>query len=490
MSLPSVIANSNKRPGTFTRVSFGVGQRASGANARYLLLFGNKTSGGSAVAAQEHDCFSEDESRVLHGARSEMFWMVKAAIAAYPELSMKCIVVAESAGTAATGTIVIGSGPASAGGSIGVSVQGEEIEVPFSAGDSATVIGQAVADAMVAKTDWPVTAANVTGTVTVTHAQKGPRSNFCAVRARLISGAGITVTPPATGYLTGGGTSDDPQAALDASLSTNRRYLVAPYSDATQLAKFRTHVQGEDEPEIGHRKRVIACSLDTLANTTTLATGLNEPRIHLPWLEKSDYPPSMLAAAFAARLAARESVKASYNFDDEILPGVKPQYLASSRPLPSQIVAALNNGITPLLSADDGTVRICRAITTKSRDASSNADYRVLDISKVAVPDEIADRWELACADRFKGMDASQDDPSGEPPPPGVVTPTLWKDLAYEVLSQAEDDRLLELGSVEENKDSILSELSEVAPGRFNGVLPTDVIEGAHQHCTDIRQIG
>lgn len=490
MSLTSVIASSNKRPGTYTRVSFGVGQRTSGGGARYLLLFGNKTVGGSAVVGQEHEVYSEDESRVVHGARSELFWMVSAAIAAYPGVALKCIAIAESAGAAATGTIVIGSGPASAGGAVGVSVQGDEIEVPFNTGDSATAVGQAVADAINGKPDWPVTAANVTGTVTVTAAQKGARGNFTAVRARLLSGAGITITPPSGGYLTSGGASDDPQTALDASLSTNRRYLVAPYADATQLTKFRTHVQGEDEPEIGHRKRVIAASLDTLANTTTLATGLNEPRVHLPWLEKSDYPPSMLAAAFAARLAARESVKASYNFDGEILPGVKPQYLASSRPLNAQIVAALNNGITPLLTQDDGTVSICRAITTKSRDASSNADYRVLDISKVAVPDEIADRWELACADRFQGMDASQDDPDGKPPPPGVLTPTLWKDLGYEVLSQAEADRLLELGSVERNKDAILSELSTVAPGRFNGILPTDVIEGAHQHCTDIRQIG
>lgn len=489
MTITSVISNSNKVPGTYTRVSLGVGPRSSGDNIRQVELFGNMTSAGTATVGVEYDVYSEDDARALFGAGSELHLLAQAALESNPDVALKCIAITESAGAAATGTIVCG-GPATANGTIGVTCLGEEIQVPVNSGDSATAQGAAVVLAINAMTDWPITAAATTGTVTATNKNKGPRGNFNSLRARKIVDYGASLTPPSTGYLTGGTTSDDPQSALDAIASVERRYLVAPYSDATQLGKFAAHVDAQDEPEVGHRKRLFFGSIDTLANITTLATGLNAYRGCVGWQPMSDLPPGMLAAALAARVAARESTKVSYNMDFEVIPGLKPSFLISNRPIPNQLIAALNNGITPLQSADDGSVYIVRAITTHSRDALTNADYRVLDIAKVAVPDEAADRFETTFADRFKSFDASQDAPDGSPPQPGIVTPLLCEDLGFEILKQMESEGLLEAGSVEARASEIKYELSTVAAGRFNGVLPTDVIEGAHQFCVEIRQVG
>lgn len=493
MAITSIISDSNRVPGTYTLVSLGVGVRSSGGVTRHVVLFGNmlaaNVTSGSAALLTEYDIYSEDDARTYFGAGSELFLMAQAAIAAYPGVALKAIAVAESAGSAATGTIVC-AGPATANGTIGVTCIGEEIQVPVNSGDSATVQGAAVAAAINGKTDWPITASATTGTVTATHKAKGPRGNFIALRARKIVDYGVAITPPASGYLTSGTTSDDPQSALDAIASVKRRYLVSPYSDATNLAKFKTHVNAEKAPEVGHRKQCIFASLDTLANTTTLVTGLNEPRMQCGWQFNADQPPSIIAAGLAARRAARESVDTGYNFDGEIIAGIKPHYLTSNRPINSQLVSALNNGITPLQSANDGSVTIIRSITTRSRDALSNADYRVLDTSKVTVPDEGADRFELTYADRFTSFKASQDPPNGGIAPPGVVTPSMCRDVAYEILSQMETEALLESGSVEARKAQIVFELSTAAAGKFNGVLPMDVIEGAHQFATEIRQVG
>lgn len=490
MALSSILAAANKVPGTYLRVSLGVGVRSSGTSPRHLVLFGNKTASGTMDLAKEYDCFSEDDARTLAGAGSELFWLVKAAVDAYPGVALKIIAVTESAGTAATGTIVVG-GAATSSGTIAVSVLGEEIEVPYASGDAPTAVGAAIAAAVNAKPDWPLTAAAVTGTVTGTARHRGPRGNFIPVRARILSGTGLTVTPPATGYLTSGATSDDPQAALDVIAAVRRNYLVAPYIDATQLAKFKTHVDAEDEPEVGHRKQLVFGSIDTLANTTTLATGLNLARAQCAWQEKADATPGMLAAAVAARRAAREASDAGYNFDGEILPGLRPHYNSADLPTNSELISALNNGITPLSSTPSGEVFIVRSITTKSQDATAKPDYRVLDTAKVTVADEIADRYELAFADRWKGFKASVDPAEGEVAPPNVVTPAMCDDLAYEILIAAEEnDGLLESGSVERRKGEIFHELSTTSPGRFNGTIPLDVIEGAHQFATDVRQIG
>lgn len=488
MTITSVIAPSNRVPGVYMKVSLGVGPRAAGASPRQLVLFGNKTSVGTATVAVEIDVFSEDDARSLFGAGSELHLMVQAAIAAWPGVSIKAIPVT-TAGTAGTGTIIFTTTSTAAGTGY-VTCLGEEIQFDIASGSTATLSGDAAVLAINAKTDWPITALNASGTVTCTAKNTGPRGNFIAVRARLSTGTGQTVAGPASGFLTAGATSDDPQTALDNIAAVKRRYLVAPYSDATQLAKFKTHVEAEDEPEVGHRKRAIFGTLDTLANATTLCTGLNMARMQAGWLEKSDLPPSMIAAGLAARLAAHESVDTGANLDGDVITGQKPHYAVADRPINSEMVSALNNGITPLQSTDDGSVYIVRSITTKSRDALSNADYRVLDTAKVAVPDEGADRFELAFADRFAGFKASQDPEEGDVIPPGVVTPSMGRDLIYEVLSGMEDDGLLELGSVEARKDEILCELSTTSAGRFNAVIPMDVIEGAHQWAADIRQVG
>jgi phage tail sheath gpL-like len=489
VAITSVISDSNRVPGTYTLVSLGVGVRSSGGVTRHVVCFGNMTSAGAATVGVEYDVFSEDDARALFGAGSELFLMCQAAILANPGVALKAIAITESAGAAATGTIVY-TGPATSSGTRGVTVLGEEIQVAVNSADTATVVGAAVAAAINAKTDWPVTATAATGTVTITAKNKGPRGNSLAVRERNISGTGIAATPPATGYLTSGASSDDPQAALDAIASVKRRYLVSPYQDATNLTKFKTHVNAEKAPEVGHRKQCVFASIDTLANTTTVATGLNEPRMQCAWQYLADQPPSIVAAAVAARRAARESTNTGYNFDGEIVSSVKPHYLKTNQPINSQLVSALNNGITPLQSANDGSVSIVRSITTRSRDSLSNVDYRVLDTSKVSVPDDGADRFELTFADRYVGFNASQDPPDGAVAPSGVLTPSLCRDTAYEILSQMESEGLLEVGSVEARKAQILFELSTSAAGRFNGVLPMDVIEGAHQYVTEIRQVG
>lgn len=492
MALPSVISDANKVPGIYTLVSLGVGPRSNGDSPRIVALVGNMLSTGTATVGVEYDIFSAEDAIPLFGAGSELHMMAAAALTAWSGVSIKCMAITESAGANASGTIVC-AGPATANGTVGVSVLGEEIQVAVSSGDSATVIGAAVAAAITAKTNWPVTATASTGTVTVTAKNKGPRGNFLAVRARVLTYTGVAVTPPSSGFLTGGTTSDDPQPALDTLATVQRRYLVSPYSDATQLAKFKSHLDAQDDPSIGHRRQCIWGSIDTLAGTTTLATGLNFPRMQSAWHYLADQPPSVLAAALAARRAARESsgpTGTGYNFDGEILPGIKPAFLASSRPNNAQLQSALNNGITPLLAADDGSVSVVRSITCKSRDANSNPDYRVLDTTKVSVTDEVADRVELVMGDRFVSFSASQEPPDGTTAGPGVLTPSMLRDVIYEVNVQAEADRLLESGTAEANKDKILVELSTTAQGRFNYVNPIDVIEGAHQFCGEIRQVG
>lgn len=486
MALTSVISNSNKVPGIYLQVSLGVGTRSAGDSPRYVELFGNKTSSGSATVEQEVDVFSLDEARSLFGAGSELFMMAKAAFAANPRASLKAVPVTESAGTQASQTITMVNSAGSSG-TIQVWILGELVEVPVANGAAIATMATDVAAYINDQTDWPVTASANLGVVTVTAKNKGPRGNDISIRAKNNGISTTTVTVGGSGYLASGATTDDPQTALDLVTAFRRSLLVAPYSDATQLAKFKTHVNTEDNAEIGHRKQFVYGSKDTYANTLTIATGLNAERGQCCWLEKSDKTPAMIAAAVAAKRAKHELNDPAYNFDWTEIEGLLPHYAASDVPTATELEAALNNGMTPLQSVN-GAVYIVRSVTTKSQDSATNPDYRVLDTSKVTVPDAFADAIEVSIADTFKGFKASNDPEEGESPPVGVLTPKLLEDHIYGKLKDFEASGWIV--DVDENLDGLVVELSSVAAGRFNFSVPLDVIEGFHQGAGDIRQIG
>jgi phage tail sheath gpL-like len=511
VTMTSVIPAGFKVPGVYLKVTLGAGARAAGDSAKVVVLFANKTAAGVGSLETELDIFSEDDAKSWGGPGSELHLGAKAALEANPGVTLKAMLVT-AAGTAATGTIVLATVPTAAGTIYVDCTGGNQIEVPYEAGESLAAIGARLEIAMDAVADWPITSAFAVATLTATAKNTGPRGNFIMLRARTTPGTGLTATGPVTGYLTGGATSDEPQTSLDVQTAYRRAFLVAPYSDSTQLAKFKTHVDAQEEPLAGNRKQVVFGSLDTLANCTTLAVTLNFPRMQCVWQEGSDQTPFMMAAAVASMRSIMEADDPACIYDGVIVPGLKPHYSAANKPNLTELNAALNNGITPLGSVGSGEVAIVRSVTTKSQE-NSLPDYRVLDTSKVTVPDYIADVLELAFPDRFPGYKASNDPAEGKQPPPGVVTPSMCNDLIFEVLNAAEgngtdgmasgaDDGedaefqpvivkggLLEIGSVARNRRSVITELSQIDKGRFNHSIPVDVIEGYHQSGIDVRQV-
>ena len=490
----SVISQGNAQPGTFIKLSLGVGPQTPGGP-RKVLLYGNMTSGGTAAAEKKVEVFSEDDARTKFGAGSELFLMARAAIEANPEVPLYAIPVTESGGTASTGDITV-AGTASSGGTVAVDILGERIYVPFANTDVASAVAQAIVDKINEQTDWPVTAA-VNGVtpeqVDITAKHKGPRGDYITMRSEVIEGSGITTSDSGTA-LTGGATTDDPQTALDNVASERHFYHVAPYEDATELGKYQTHVESQAEPTIGKREMVVASSRDTLANTKTLTAALNAALMQVVWHYGADDTPAMIAAAIASRRARQEGIDTAYNFDGEGLRAgtsslpIKPQNDAANKPEDSEIRSALNSGITPLQTADDGSVGIVRSITTRHQDASSNPDFRVRDSHKVTVAIDFADTVDVGIASRFGSMKADDNPPQGETPPPGVCVPKMVREYLFSVQGDFEGDGKLQ--NVDEHAAELAVELSKSPEGRFNIVAPIDVIEHAHQFSVDVRQVG
>lgn len=486
--MAAVLDPSYKVPGAFLKVSLGVGAQSPGSAPRKVLLYGNKnTSSATASAAVPYAIDSEDTARTLFGAGSELQRMAVRALKANPTVPLYGIVVTESAGTAASGTVIFATTSTAATTAV-VQIEEKVLLIPVASGATATAVGDLLAAAVTAWTDSPVTAVNLTGTVTLTARHKGPRGNAIRFYGYMDGTNAMTVANSAT-TLASGATSDDPQTALDATLATRYHYHVSPYSDSTNIAKFNTRVSATAQPTAGLRELVVAASVDTPGNTSTIANALNEARAQDAWQEGGWHTPGEIAAAIAAVRSLEEAADPAFNFDGYVVPGLIARRLEADRPTANEQNTALNAGITPLVDLPNGTVAIVRSVTTHTLDAASHADYRVLDTAKVVVADYVADdlaaNWSSFVA--LSGAKIGPTPTDGSAPPPGVTTPAMARDWIYSRLKNSESLGILE------NVDAMASQLSvtlsSVSAGRLEAIVPIDVIELLHQLSADVRQV-
>lgn len=177
-------------------------------------------------------------------------------------------------GVDATGTVVF-AGTATEAGTLTIfidSIKNGKYEVAVADGDTATVIGDALVALITANLDSPVTAANVTGTVTLTAVNAGTQGNTIGIKQ---SGAVASVTVTTAAKLAGGAT--DPVLTTLFDVIENKRYHTIVYpaewgiSTLTDETEARFNVSNKILDGMG-----VVCVTDTFANNNTALDALNE----------------------------------------------------------------------------------------------------------------------------------------------------------------------------------------------------------------------
>ena len=127
-----------------------------------VLLVGQKLSGGSAPADTPVMITSEAQAKALFGAGSMLSMIVNAFRKTDSFTETWALPLEDDAnGVAATGTLAF-TGECTAAGTLTLYVSGIRFTVGIKAGDAAAAIATAVAAAINAKTELPVSAAAVT----------------------------------------------------------------------------------------------------------------------------------------------------------------------------------------------------------------------------------------------------------------------------------------------------------------------------------------
>lgn len=447
-------------PGDFLQISFGVGPFGNGVGTNALLV-GNMTSAGAATAGtqvygpgSDIPLQSETDCIGLFGAGSELHRMWRRFRRVNTTTPLFAIAVADPGGTAGSTTVAIAT-TATATGVLRVWVGDESCDTTINLNDTAATIGANAVIQINNNTHWPVTASG-TSTITFTSKQTGPRANEIRVRAAIVQTSGTiatTLTPNNTSTaLTAGATDDSWTTALATILPTLYYYIVSPSTSTsgTNFDDLVTQVIAQSLPATGIRQRVIAGSVDTQANASTVAANaaINSPLVSIYQLYKAEWTAGEIAAQVAAVLSQFEDQRWSYNFRDfgkgtvgAVDTGqfwkIPAPFTKANWPTATSIETGLNNGITPIgvVGATGGTY-ITRATTTKHKNGT-NFDYRVRDSHIVSIMHRWANELLQAAGERLGAKNLISDPKNGEPVPDAqVVYPRLVKNLIFEKLNK------------------------------------------------------
>lgn len=248
-----------------------------------VLFVGQKTSAGSAAAGFNRETpRTAAEINALYGARSHLACMLRAFREINPYTHVDVLALADNgSGTAATGVITF-TGTATAAATIYVSVgsaQNNRYELNIANGDTATAIGAALTALITADTSAPFTAANSTGAVTCTAANKGTLANNYLISVldaydRPVAVPGITVA--ITGW-TGGATNPTLTNLFDP--VDGIRYQTVVWPEGYTLATAQTFIDARKNVDNNIMDgTVYVFSNDTYSNvkTTSLATNSSE----------------------------------------------------------------------------------------------------------------------------------------------------------------------------------------------------------------------
>lgn len=507
--VPVGLTSSEPTPGIFMEVNFAQGPSVGSGLTRAILVLANKLAAGSATVDTEiygpdtdTQLQTEPQMIALAGAGSEahrMFRRMAAVTGGENGPPIYWLFVTESAGASATGTVVIATN-ATGNATHRLWVGDEFVDTGIFTSDTPTTIAAAIAANVNAKTHWPVTASAATGTVTLTAKQKGLRGNWIRFQAAIIapSPIGTTTTATADAFLSGGTTADSNTTALATILPRWYYHIVSAAEDATQVGAAASQLATQSLAINGIRQRLFFGSTNTLANTITIAVGINSPLAEVTWSEKSPWTPAELAANAAVVYALEEADELNFRTNfigygksavTQPLWKVPASRAATAWPSPATIRSALNNGITPIgVDTFSKKTFIVDRFTTRSLNGSQ-PDSRIREAHKVTISHRVADVFGRALADAGEGMVIADDPPPGLAPPPKSITPNIAKGVLYRVLDRFAGASPPKLQKLNETKANAVVQRETDPASRIGVRCPLSTIDNFRQAAVVIDQV-
>ncbi|MEX2334727.1 MAG: phage tail sheath subtilisin-like domain-containing protein, partial [Pseudohongiella sp.] len=262
-------------------------------------------------------------------------------------------------------------------------IAGYRIWVSMSAGDSTADVATAMAAAINANDQVPVTAAvdaTNTSQVNLTCRWGGATGNDIDLRdsskgEQFPAGLALTYTA-----MSGGAANPDLSDAIGTMAGEWWNWIAMPYTDATSLDDLEAELDDRYGPMRQVGGRAFAAFRGNHSETSTLGSGRNSPHISIMGTNLVPSPTWLWAATNAIVAASSLAIDPARPLQRLALTGLMPP-TESVRWSDAERNLLLFDGIATYTVASDGTVMIERQITTYQENSSGIADDSYLDIN-------------------------------------------------------------------------------------------------------------
>lgn len=474
----SSISSTQREP--FVGVEFDSSRAAQGPSilAYTGLIIGQKLAAGSAAADSVVKVTNVDQVIALAGRGSMLHRQYLAWRASNKATDVYLGVLADNAGgVAPTGTIVV-TGPATAAGTIALYLGGERVTVGVNSGDSANTIATAIAAAINALPDLPVTASAAVATVTITFRHKGLVGNTYDVRHSFRDGealpTGVTLTITAVGSVAVGTLNPVLTTLIAAMADLWFHVWTHPYTDTTSLTAIENELATRFGPAVALDGVAITSIAGNFSAHTSLGGGRNSKHsivVAQPGASPLT-PPMEFAAEVAALVAASASADPAKPFQTlalsrAVAPAETDQWSTDERNL------FLFDGISTTKRVAGGGVQLSRIITTYQTSPSGADDTAYLDATTPLTLMYLRYTFRQRFATRFPRHKLANDDArfgAGQE----VMTPKLGKAEACLWFREMEELALVE--GFDQFKRDLVVERNVSNPNRLDFLTAPDLI--------------
>lgn len=443
------------------------------------LLVGQKLTAGTSPANTLQLVARTDEAKALFGVGSMLARMHEIYRQNDPFGEVWCIALDDpGAGVAATGSFAI-TGTATKAGTLNAYVGSQRVQIGVASGDTAATLATALAAAVNANVELPVTAAAATGTVTLTARHKGALGNDLLLQMNYFGAAGGESTPAGltvtVNAMSGGTTSPSLTAAVAAMGDEEFDFIISPYSDTTSLDLWRTTMNDSSGRWAWNRQiygHVYSAQRGAFSALQSAGVLRNDQHTTIAGFETLVPSPAWeYAAAYGARNAVFINADPARPTQTGELVGILPAP-AGNRFVQTERQTLLSSGIaTSFVSG--GVVRIERAITTYQKNLWNQADPSYLDSETLHQLAAILRRLRNAITTKYPRHKLA-DDGTQFGAGAAIVTPSVIRGELLAQYAAMEDEGLVE--NAKAFAANLIVERAANDPNRLNVLLPPDLV--------------
>lgn len=462
-----------RTPGTFLEVDNSRALSGLSNIDQKMLMIGQRLATGETAAEVLTLVVSAEDADRQFGLGSMLARMCKAAIANNGYTEMWAIALDDAAaGVAATGTLVV-TGPATKQGTLNLYIGGERVRISVTAGDAASDVATALAAAINADTELPVTAAAVDGAITLTARHKGAVGNYIDLRLnyqtdeKTPTGIAVAITAMADG-------DGNPEVADAIAVLPDEQfhYIAMPYTDATNLSDMEDELDDRWGPMQQMAGHCFCVALGTTAALNTLGATRNNSHVTILGAGKSPTAVDVWVGALVGVAAYYYNIDPARPLQTLVLSEVLAPALAD-RFSQSERNVLLHGGVSTFIVDDGGDCMIERLITTYQTNALGVDDPSYLDVNTIMTLIYIRSQVRTRLTNAYPRHKLADDDArvgAGQ----AVVRP---KDLRVEIIALFEE---METAGIVENLDQFKADLLVERDGsdknRVNALMPPDLV--------------